>query len=262
MGLLKKFLQLNFKISMKFDALILPASMRVYGTSDIHKTMIPEYVDNNSLVYDIGGGKNPHIFPQMKQERNITTIGLDIDEEELARAPEGGYDQTICADITKTTGEQNGDFVISRATLEHVKDGKAAVENMVTFVKPGGRLILFAPCRHAFFAKLNYYLPEKFKRKLIDFLFTDMGEAHKMGFKAYYSYCTPSEMEKIFADNDLDIIERRIYWMSNYFAFFAPIHIIWRLYQLIVRALGFDDLSEGFGYVLELKNYQDHSVAA
>lgn len=262
MGLLKKFLKLNFKLSMGFDKLVLPESMRIYGTSDIHKTMIPEYITANSKVYDIGGGKNPHIFSNMKRERNITSIGLDIDPDELSRAPEDGYDQKICADITKTRGKQDGDFVISRATLEHVKDGKAAVENMISFVKPGGKLILFAPCRNAAFAKLNYYLPEKFKRNLVDFLFTDMGEAHKMGFKAYYSNCTPSEMERIFAQNGLTIIDRRIYWMSNYFAFFMPVHILWRLYQLSARALGFENLCEGFGYVLERSNNQAANAAA
>ena len=237
---------------MAFDRVFVPKSMQIYGTSDFHKRLLPEYITNDAKVYDIGGGKNPHIFPNMKASRNITSIGVDIDQSELNKAPEGGYDSVICADITDTQGPKDGDFVISRATLEHVKDGKAAIENMITFVKPRGRLILFAPCRNAAFAKLNYFLPETWKRRLIDYLFSDMGEAEKMGFKAYYSYCTPKEMEKIFKENNLKIIERRIYWMSNYFAFFAPIHILWRFYQMLIKAMGFVSLSEGFGYVLEV----------
>lgn len=251
MTLLKKFLRLNFKLSMAFDRIFVPNPMRIYGTSDFHKTLIPAYVTSESLVYDIGGGKNPHIFPDMKRSHRIKTIGVDIDAEELALAPAGGYDRTICADITQTRGTGDGDFVISRATLEHVIDAQKAIENMATFIKPGGKMILFAPCRNAAFAKLNYYLPENWKRKLIDYLFTDMGEAHKMGFKAYYSYCTPSEMEKIFEQNNLLVLERKIYWMSNYFAFCTPVYVIWRFYQIILRALGFDNYSEGFAYVVQ-----------
>lgn len=248
---LKRFLQWNFDMSMAFDRLFIPQAMRVYGTSDIHKTLIPEYITPGSKVYDIGGGKNPHIFPAMKKERRLVTVGLDIDAGELAQAPPGGYDETIHADITRTRGKGDGDFVISRATLEHVSDGKAAIENIASFMRPGGRLILFAPCRNALFARLNTWLPEGFKKRLIDFLFSDMGEAGKMGFKAYYSHCTPSEMEALFRQNGLEIVERRIYWMSNYFAFLTPVYVMWRCYQLIARGCGMDNLCEGFGYVLE-----------
>ena len=57
-------------------------------------------------------------------------------------------------------------------------------------------------------------------------------------------------MEENIKDLGLEIVERRIYWMSNYFMVFAPFHILWRIYQLIMRKAGMDDLCEGFAYVL------------
>jgi SAM-dependent methyltransferase len=251
MSALRRFFKWQYELSMHFDKAFLDSSYLIYGTTDFHASLIPAFITKNSLVYDIGGGKCPHIFPTLKAERNIRTIGVDIDQEELNRAPAEGYNSTICADITATQGSGDGDFVISRAVLEHVKDARAALMNMATFVKPGGRIIAFAPCRNAWFARLNLILPEKFKRKLIDFFYSESGLAPVMGFKAYYSYGTPRQIEAIAKEAGLIIVEKRLYYMSNYFAYLTPIHIIWRVYQKLMRALGTEQFCEGFAYVLE-----------
>lgn len=236
---------------MAFDRAFLDNSYRIYGTTDFHADLIPRFITADSLVYDIGGGKCPHIFPALKTERRIRTTGIDIDATELAKAPAGGYDQILCADITRTKGQGDGDFVISRAVLEHVRDARAALLNMASFIKPGGRILVFAPCRNAWFARLNILLPEGLKRKMIDYFYTDSGLANVMGFKAYYNRCTPKDIEAIAAEAGLRIVEKRLYYMSNYFGFFTPLHILWRFYQMIVRSLGAEQLCEGFGYVLE-----------
>jgi SAM-dependent methyltransferase len=251
MSVIKSFFKWNYKASMAFDDLFLNESYTTYGTSDFHKSLIPTYITEDAVIYDVGGGKCPHIFPDVKKEKKLTTIGVDIDAEELSRAPKGGYDRTICADITARTGDEDGDFVISRATLEHVKDARAAILNMATFIKPGGRIIAFAPCRNAWFARLNMILPEGFKNKLIHYFYDDAGLADVMGFKAYYSHGTPKEMDKIMEEAGLKIIEKRLYYMSNYFAFFFPVYMIWRFYQMIMRATGSENFCEGFAYVCE-----------
>ncbi len=251
MPLLKKFFRWNVALSRTFDSAFLNESYTTYGTADFHKSLIPTYITPRALIYDIGGGKCPHIFPALKAERALTTVGVDIDAEQLARAPDGGYDRTVCADITKTTGTGDGDFIISRATLEHVQDARSALLNMKTFLKDGGRMIFFAPCKNAWFARLNMILPEGFKNRLIRYFYTDDGLADVMGFKAYYSHGTPRQIEAILADANLTIIEKRLYYMSNYFAFFTPLHVVWRVYQVLMRTLGTESFCEGFAYVVE-----------
>ena len=39
-------------------------------------------------------------------------VGLDIDADELARAPPGAYDETVCADITRHVGKGDADLVV------------------------------------------------------------------------------------------------------------------------------------------------------
>ena len=251
MAFLKKFFRWQQKLSAAFDKTFLDPSYTTYGTTDFHTSLIPHYIQSNSLVYDIGGGKCPHIFPALKAERHIRTVGVDIDSRELSLAPAGGYDRILCVDITTARGESDGDFIISRSVLEHVKDTRAALTNMATFLKPGGRIIAYAPCRNAWFARLNMLLPEGLKRKLIDYFYADAGLAKVMGFKAYYNRCTPREIESIAREAGLAVVERRLYYMSNYFGFFTPLHIVWRFYQILVRLIGTRQYCEGFAYVLE-----------
>ena len=94
-------------------------------------------------------------------------------------------------------------------------------------------------------------LPEHFKKSLIEYFYKDEGLADVMGFKAYYSYGTPRQIEAIAKEAGLVIIEKRLYYMSNYFAYFTPLHIFWRLFQKVMRAIGTEQFCEGFGYVLE-----------
>ncbi|MGE4312813.1 MAG: trans-aconitate 2-methyltransferase [Pseudobdellovibrionaceae bacterium] len=248
MGILTTFINWNRKASLAFDKL-LPQSMRVYGTTDFHARLLPAYLKDHMHVADIGGGKRPFIFPDMKAEKHITLTGIDIDAEELERAPEGNYDETIVADITTWRGTGRHDMVISRSTLEHVSDGPKALEGMASALKRGGILIAFAPCRNALFARFNLLMPEGPKNKLLKMLYGKQAEV--MGFKAYYSHCTPSEMRKVAEDLGLEILQARTYWMSNYFMIFVPAHIVWRIYQLVVRTLGWQNLGEGFSLVMK-----------
>ncbi len=248
MSILKTFFTINTKISFAFDKL-LPASMSVYGTTDFHARLLPAHLQSNWKVYDIGGGKRPFIFPDMKKEMNIELVGVDIDESELKKAPKGNYDEIIVADMTAYTGVGDGDMVISRSTLEHVKDTRGTIASMATCVKDGATLIVFAPCRNALFTRLNDWLPESIKRKLLKALYGD--QANVMGFEAFYDRCTPSQMRENIKDADLRIEEETIYWMSNYFAYFFPAHIVWRVYQIFVRMLGMNNLCEGFAYVIK-----------
>jgi SAM-dependent methyltransferase len=254
MGILKSFLNANFKASMAFDRLMgLDESWTTYGTADFHKRLIPAHLTNSLHVYDIGGGKSPHIFADVKAAYNLTVTGVDIEGSLLARAPAGIYDHTLVADITRQGGAGDADLVISRAVLEHVTDTESAIRNISSFLKPGGKAILFAPCRNALFARLNLLLPEGLKVRLINYLYSDMGLADVMGFKAYYDRCTPDIFDRYMRENNLTIIERRTYWMSNYLAFCLPLHVLWRGYQGILRAFYCENACEGFSYVVVKK---------
>ncbi len=150
MSLFHRFTHSQQNWSQQFDRL-LPAEYGVDGNSDFLDNWIAPYIAPGAVLYDIGGGKNPVVSPEQKRRLGLRVIGLDIDGDELAAAPAGVYDETICADITRYDGQTDADVVICQALLEHVCDVQAAVEAIGGILKPGGTALLFLPSRNAAF---------------------------------------------------------------------------------------------------------------
>lgn len=249
MSLFRKIFLFQQKLSFAFDR-ILPHMFYHYGSGSFRR-LVPEYLQEGQKIYDMGSGKVPSImseyFEPLRGRLHVTAV--DIDPGEIMRAPEGFYSDHIICDITKTPGSGDGDLILSRAMLEHVVDSRAALENMATYIKPGGRIIFFAPCRNSAFARLNMILPEELKKKLLGFLYGEKAET--IGFRAYYDRCTPREMERSAHEIGLEVEKKMIFYNSNYFTFFLPVHVLWRLYQLLVIVpFGLEQLCEGFVYVL------------
>ena len=77
----------------------------------------------------------------------LTVVGIDIDQAELDRAPQGIYDRTICADVSQLRGNADADLLICLAVLEHVRDVSAAFTSIASCLKPGGKALIFDPSR-------------------------------------------------------------------------------------------------------------------
>jgi hypothetical protein len=110
-------------LSRKFD-LILPAKYRRDGNRDYIETIVPKYLANDITIYDIGGGKRPFLSAEQKLALNSTVVGIDIDRLELDLAPQGSYDEKICADIASFSGNQAADLVLCRLCLSMWKMSK------------------------------------------------------------------------------------------------------------------------------------------
>ncbi|MFL9839874.1 class I SAM-dependent methyltransferase [Sphingomonas sp. ST-64] len=248
MGLLRRFLDANVKISQTLNRL-LPDSLQADGNQVFLRDFVPDSVSEGDRVYDLGGGSRPFISLDRKRALNLTIIGLDISEEELSAAPDGVYDREIVADLTKFVGDGDGDVVICQAVLEHVRDGAGTMRAISSCLKPGGRAFIFAPCRNAMFARLNLLLPQSVKERLLFTLFPSKAKGHD-GFPAFYDKCTPRELEQLADANGLNIEHRRLFWMSSYFTVLAPAFIAWRLIQGANYLFLGDNAAEAYIYVL------------
>lgn len=116
--LIRLFINSQIKLSNRFDQL-LPAKYCIDGYSDFASNILPGYIRENIIIYDIGGGKNPYMTNEMKLKLNCKVIGIDIDKNELDMAPKDAYDDIISADITEYKGIEDGDLAICLALLEH-----------------------------------------------------------------------------------------------------------------------------------------------
>jgi SAM-dependent methyltransferase len=83
--------------------------------------------------------------------------GLDIEFERLEKSKE------MAPKVVNGAGEalpfptNSFDLILSHEVLEHVQDDRAAINEMVRTLKPGGRLVLFCPNRGYPFETHGYY---------------------------------------------------------------------------------------------------------
>ena len=245
---LRLFIDLNVRLSVLIDS-ALPRALRRDGNSFFKEEMLPEALRSDLTIYDLGGGSNPYLPADLKQELNAIVVGLDISADELRKAPSGCYDRTISCDLSQFQGKQDADLVICQATLEHVANTSGCLRAISEVVAPGGRAYLFAPCRNALFTRLNLLLPEGMKRHLLFTLFPKKSLGHD-GFEAFYDKCTPNQIEALAAANGLVVERRELFWISSYLRVFAPLFLVWRCWQGFSCVFLRDDAVETFAYIL------------
>jgi SAM-dependent methyltransferase len=243
---LRHLIDSQVHLTRRFDGL-LPAEFQVDGNRDFLDNLVPMYLKPGSLVYDVGGGKNPVIGRQLKTSLRLRVVGLDVDSSELAGAPPGLYDQTICADISTYAGCGDADLVVCQALLEHVRDADRAIAAISSILKPGGRAMIFVPSRNALYARLNLILPQRIKRRILYAVFPEMRKDH--GFPAYYDRCTPAAFDRLGRRHGLIPESRRLYFTSGYFRFCLPLHVVWRVWLILFRWMAGDEAAETFAVI-------------
>jgi len=220
--------------SERFDRL-LPDDYRVDGNTCFKTRFAPSYVTPGIVVYDVGGGKRPFFSTMEKRRLGVKVIGVDISADELSMAPEGAYDETVCADVTTYRGNGDGDLAVCCTLLEHVRDTEPAIACLASLLREGGTALVFVPSRNALFARLNLLLPERAKRALLFGLFPEKREAQ--GFPSYYDQCTPRRIQELGVAHGLELVKAEYYFKSSYFSFFLPFYVLWRGWVVASRAL-------------------------
>ncbi len=243
-----KFIKFNQDISYWFDRVFLTKKFSIDGLSDFETKIAPNLPQINYTIYDVGGGKIPFITASQKSQLNLKTVGIDIDESELAQAPPNSYDKVVVSDIAGFNPKKpEANLVICKAVLEHVKDTPSAINAISKSLKKGGKAALFIPCRNSIFAHLNKLLPENLKKLVLYKIFPET--QHAQGFPAYYDKCTPKSITNLCIENDLEIELLKPYYFVSYFSFFFPMHFLWRLSQLIIHPFFPTQYSEAFTIV-------------
>jgi SAM-dependent methyltransferase len=77
--------------------------------------------------------------------------GVDLDPEKIAQATEEIPNLLVASVEALPFADGRFDVVLSHEVIEHVSDDRAAVAEGVRVLKPGGRLVIYAPNRLYFF---------------------------------------------------------------------------------------------------------------
>jgi SAM-dependent methyltransferase len=255
--LMRAFINQQIRLSRWFDRL-LPADCLTDGCYDFTQNIVPRYLKEDCTVYDVGSGSNPLIDHITKARWNLNITGLDIEDEQLAAAPQESYDRTICADIVEYRGDGDADLVICRCVLEHVSDVAKALSGIRSIMRSGAKALVFVPCRNAWFARINLMLPETLRHKILYGLYPKTAGGHA-GFPPVYNNCTPKLFRRMACESGLVVRESKMYFTSEYFSFFLPLYIAWRLWVLTFRFIAGEHAAETFAMVL-VKPLAEESV--
>jgi 2-polyprenyl-3-methyl-5-hydroxy-6-metoxy-1,4-benzoquinol methylase len=242
--LVRLFIASQFWLSRSFDRLLFPSHFRIDGSKSFREEVAWRHIRPGMAICDIGGGKHPLVDSNKKAELGLRVTGLDVDANELVQAPAGCYDDVRCCDIAQYCGHGDADLVICQATLEHVHDNAKAMAAIASVVRPGGMVAIFAPSRHAAYARLNLLLPEKITRKMLDFVCPSNQGSH--GFRAYYDKCSIRELIALGRQNRLEVVSIHPYYLSGYFGIFFPAYVIWRLWILLNYVIDRERAAETF----------------
>ncbi len=135
---------------------------------------------SRALVNGCGVGQYAfRIVPYFHQ-----VVGIDIEPAYLDKANSENQSLALsCAPCEQLPlGDETFDLILSHEVLEHVQDDRAAMEEMVRVIRPGGYIVLFVPNRwfpfetHGFYWDRQYYwgniplinyLPSAWRNRLV-----------------------------------------------------------------------------------------------
>jgi len=207
--------------------------------SEFLKLATPSLVPGCRIL-DVGAGRTPVFTPEMRPE-GCEYVGLDISRTELESAPAGSYDSFVVGDITKPTKELEGgfDFVISLQLLEHVKSLDDALDNIYSFLRPGGRFLGQLSGTFAFFALAGRVMPIGAARAILKWA---QRRDPASVFPAYYHHCWASAIRKITPQwNKVDVIP--IWGGSGYLTRSRPLLALNTAYEYWGMAGNHDNLA-------------------
>ena len=166
-----------------------------------------------------------------------TVIGLEYDFERAAEA------RTNSPHIINAAGESlplpsgTFDLILSHEVLEHVRDDRAALCEVVRALKPGGRAVIFVPNRGYPFETHGIYWQGKYRfgnKLFINYLPRALRDKLAPHVRVY----SAKDLEKLFAGLPVRFIERTIVFgaYDNIIARFGPLGKILRgILQLFER---------------------------
>lgn len=185
-------------------------------------------------ILDLGGGATAAI-PIADRPDACRYVGLDISAEELARAPEGTYDETHVADAGTPLPALEGrfDLIVSWQVFEHVRSLDAALRNCHAYLRPGGALVALFTGAFAFFAIAGRIVPHRVAKGSMRWL---LGRDPGTVFAAYYDSTWYSALERRLSVgwNDIEIVP--LYRGAEYLRFAPPLQRMYVSYENWARA--------------------------
>ncbi len=162
-------------------------------------------------------------------------VGLDIEHERALQA------RRLAGQVLCAAGEQlpfpddTFDLVLSHEVLEHVRDDRLALDEIVRTLKPGGRLLLFVPNRGYPFETHGVYWRGKYhfgNIPLVNYLPRSLRDRLAPHVEVY----TRRDLNRLLSGLPVKVIERRILF-GAYDNLIARFGLLGRWLRAVLQAL-------------------------
>lgn len=193
-------------------------------------------------VLDVGSGRAPAITPSQRP-RDITYVGLDLSRDELRYAGAAVYDELVVADVTDPVPSLVGrvDLAVSWQVFEHVKPLDVALDNLFTYLKPGGTLVSLFSGGWSAFGVVNRLLPNAVGKRLVERSMR-RSESKQPVFPAYYDRCSDRALRKMTgAWSNVEILP--LFRAANYFHFSRSLTSAYLSYENVIHRAGMNNLA-------------------
>jgi SAM-dependent methyltransferase len=180
-------------------------------------------------ILDVGAGSLP-VVPVEDRPPGVEYVGLDVEEDELLKAPPGSYDDHRVADITVLQPDlvEGFDLVLSWLTMEHVEDVPLALHNLGRYQRPGGRFLGYLAGSRSIGSVLNRVIPHSVEKLLMHRL---LGREPETVFRAHYDHCTYDELTTVAETAWAHAEVQPIFTAGWYFSFSPALRAAYLLYE-------------------------------
>lgn len=105
-------------------------------------------------LIDIGAGNG--LVLRIFRQKGFEVTGMELSPtlcEAMKKNPKMKGINVFQGDVSKKTGNEDYDVVLASDVIEHIKDDKGALDNLFSFLKPGGYLVITVPAHQHLFGK-------------------------------------------------------------------------------------------------------------
>lgn len=139
-------------------------SPSTYWTSGLayRLTLAQKFIEfKDKKVLDVGCGVGMFLAKFKKLKANV--YGIDVDEEKIKEAQKRFKNVAVASGEKLPYRKNSFDVVWLHEVIEHVDDDRKTIEECFRVLRPGGKLVIFAPNRLWPFETHGIFLNEKYR---------------------------------------------------------------------------------------------------
>lgn len=187
----------------KWIALGHPSYVWRFG-QDRRLALIRDYAPlEGRWILDVGCGIGTYVAKFRQFSDHV--FGIDVDEERVAEGARSLPNLQVCASENLPFPDGTFDLVVLNEVIEHVGDDKQTIAECVRVLRPGGRVVIYAPNRLYLFETHGIYWGDRYIFRLIPFV-NWLPDRIRQRFCPHVRAYTSSDIRRLFAGTSARIV--------------------------------------------------------